>query len=80
MDEKDYEILCDLVEFFENSKLDGEEIFCFALIKKMIDEEILVECIKENMRIVAKKQMEKVEEYFQCFNFSVPKELKEYFK
>ena len=79
MDEKDYELLCELVEHFENSKLNGEEIFCFVLMKKMIDEKILVECIEENTRITAKKQMEKVEEYFQCFNLSLPKEFKEYF-
>ena len=52
-----YEQLNNLVDIHNNCTSNGEEIFCFDLIKKIVDGEVLKENINEEQRILAQKQL-----------------------
>ena len=64
MNTKFYEQLKDLVDIHDNCTSNGEEIVCFNLIKKIVDDEVLKENISEEQRILAQKQLVESLEWF----------------
>lgn len=73
MDDRIYKVLEEMVEIFDNSTIDGDNVWCFEFIKKIVDGEILKEDIDENIKLLARKQFEKEEEWFRlCFGIEMP--------
>ncbi|MBR4083927.1 MAG: hypothetical protein IKK33_06545 [Lachnospiraceae bacterium] len=66
-----YEQLNDLVDIHNNCTSNGEEIFCFDLIKKIVDGEVLKENINEEQRILAQKQLVESLEWFQIIGVTI---------
>lgn len=66
-----YEQLNDLVDIHNNCTSNGEEIFCFDLIKKIVDGEVLKENIDEEQRILAQKQLVESLEWFQIIGVTI---------
>ncbi|MEW4411889.1 hypothetical protein [Clostridium sp. AN503] len=56
MDEKAYQALIELVDIFRDCYVDGEEISCFKLIKKIVDGEVIKESLDEETRLLAQRQ------------------------
>lgn len=52
-----YQALMDLVEIFDNSIIEGEEVWCFKLIKEIVDGQVLREDICARKRILAEEQL-----------------------
>ena len=71
MDKKFYEQLKDLVDIHDNCNSDGQEIFCFDLIKKIVDGEILKENINGDQILRAQKQLKESFEWFQIIGITV---------
>ena len=66
-----YEQLKDLVDIHDKCTSNGEEIFCFSLIKKIIDGEVLREEISKEQRTLAKKQLVESFEWFDMIGVTV---------
>lgn len=66
-----YEQLKDLVDIHDKCTSNGEEIFCFSLIKKIVDGEVLREDISEEQRLLAKKQLVESFEWFEIIGVTI---------
>lgn len=66
-----YEAVIDLIEIFENCSVDGEEVWCFKLIKDIIDGKVLVENISENKKKKAQMQINDSFEWLQSIGVTV---------
>lgn len=66
-----YEQLKDLVDIHDNCSSNGEEIFCFDLIKKIVDGEVVKEDISEEKLILAQKQLAESFEWFEIIGVTI---------
>ena len=57
MNQEMYEAVIDLIEIFDNCTVNGEDVWCFKLIKDIIDGKVLIETISENRRKLAQMQI-----------------------
>ena len=66
-----YEQLKDLVDIHSNCTSDGEEIFCFDLIKKIVDGKVSKTDISEEKMLLAQKQLLESLEWFQIIGVKI---------
>ena len=59
------------MDIHNNCTSNGEEIFCFDLIKKIVDGEVLKENISAEQRILAQKQLVESLEWFQIIGVTI---------
>lgn len=59
------------MDIHNNCTSNGEKIFCFDLIKKIVDGEVLKENISEEQRILAQKQLVESLEWFQIIGVTI---------
>lgn len=71
MNQEFYEQLLELVDMHDNCTANGEEVFCFKLIKSIIDGEKNKNDISESQRMLAKKQLIESFEWFQILGVSI---------
>lgn len=71
MNNQFYEQLQELVNMHEKCTSDGEEIFCFKLIKSIIDGEKTISDISESKIKLAQKQLNESFEWFEIIGVSV---------
>ena len=57
MNQEMYEEVMDLVGIFDGCTVDGEDVWCFKLIKDIIDGKVLIETISENRKKLAQMQI-----------------------
>lgn len=57
MSREAYQELMELVEVFTDCSTDGEEIWCFNYIKRIVDGTLAMEEIGRERKIVAQKQL-----------------------
>lgn len=57
MNQEMYEAVIDLIEIFDNCTVNGEDVWCFKLIKDIIDGKVLAQTISENRRKLAQMQI-----------------------
>lgn len=66
-----YEELKNLVDIHENCTANGEEIFCFKLIKEIVDGKVAKVDISEERRILAQKQLVESLEWFRIIGVTI---------
>lgn len=66
-----YEELEDLVDIHDGCTANGEEIFCFKLIKEILDGNILKTDLHEKQKRLAQKQLIESLEWFQSIGVTV---------
>lgn len=66
-----YNQLKDLVEIHDKCTANGEDIFCFDLIKKIVDGEVLKENINDEQQVLAYKQLVESLEWFQMIGITI---------
>ena len=59
------------MEIHHNCTSNGEEVFCFELIKKIVDGDVSRENISEEQRLLAKKQLAESFELFEMIGVTV---------
>ena len=57
MNQEMYEEVSALVGIFDGCTVDGEDVWCFKLIKDIIDGKVLIETISEDRKKLAQKQI-----------------------
>lgn len=65
MNQEMYEAVIDLIEIFDDCTVNGEDVWCFKLIKDIIDGKVLIETISENRRKLAQMQINDSLEWLQ---------------
>ena len=75
-----YQALSDLVDIFNNCTANGQEVFCFELIKDIAEGKIKKESITEEKKIIARKQLDESMEWLQSLGVKTKyqQELKEF--
>ena len=71
MNQEMYEAVIDLIEIFDNCTVNGEEVWCFKLIKDIIDGKILIETITENKKKLAQMQINDSLEWIQSLGVTI---------
>ncbi len=71
MDKKIYAELLDLVDIHKNCISDGEEIFCFELIKEIVDGKIVKEEISKSKKVMAQKQLSESWEWLESLGVTI---------
>lgn len=71
MNKEMYEAVIDLTEIFDNCTVNGEEIWCFKLIKDIIDGKVLIETISENKKKLAQMQINDSLEWIQSLGVAI---------
>jgi len=66
-----YEQLRDLVDIHDNCIANGEEIFCFKLIKEIVDGKLSKEDLSEERRLLAQKQLVESFEWFHIIGVTI---------
>ena len=71
MNKEIYEAIIDLIEIFDNCTVNGEEVWCFKLIKDIIDGKVLIESISESRKKLAQMQIIDSLEWIQSFGVAI---------
>ena len=71
MNQEMYEAVIDLIEIFDDCTVNGEDVWCFKLIKDIIDGEVLIETISENRRKLAQMQINDSLEWLQSLGVTI---------
>ena len=71
MEQEIYEAVMDLIEIFDNCTVNGEEVWCFKLIKDRIDCKVLIETINENKKMLAQIQINDSFEWIQSLGVTI---------
>ena len=71
MNQEMYEAVIDLIEIFDNCTVNGEDVWCFKLIKDIIDGKVLIETISENRRKLAQMQINDSWEWLQSLGVTI---------
>lgn len=71
MEQEIYEAVMDLIEIFDNCTVNGEEVWCFKLIKDIIDGKVLIETINENKKMLAQMQINDSFEWIQSLGVTI---------
>lgn len=65
MDKDFYQSLEDLAEIFSDCSIEGEQIWCFEFIKKIINGELVKENIDKELKISMQEQLKESLEWLQ---------------
>lgn len=71
MEQEIYEAVMDLIEIFDNCTVNGEEVWCFKLIKDIIDGKVLIETMNENKKMLAQMQINDSFEWIQSLGVTI---------
>lgn len=71
MNQEMYEAVIDLIEIFDDCTVNGEDVWCFKLIKDIIDGKVLIETISENRRKLAQMQINDSLEWLQSLGVTI---------
>ena len=71
MNQEMYEAVIDLIEIFDDCTVNGEDVWCFKLIKDIIDGKVLIETISENRRKLAQMQINDSLEWIQSLGVTI---------
>lgn len=71
MNKELYEAVVDLTEIFDNCTVNGEEVWCFKLIKNIIDGKTLIETVSENRKNLAQMQINDSLEWIQSLGVTI---------
>ena len=71
MNQEMYEAVIDLIEIFDDCTVNGEDVWCFKLIKDIVDGKVLIETISENRRKLAQMQINDSFEWIQSLGVTI---------